>query len=320
MSSRISKVSVIIPTKNRSIDLKVLLNLILNQTVLPKEIIVVDDSTNNETKELVTNNSRKFKNANVEIKYIRGDGKGIARARNIGFSQSTGEICLFLDDDIIVNKRYIEEILKVYEKFPHALGVSGYILNLFLPFSVLRNIITKLFCGVYGAFNKCQARPLGMNYPYRLDKIINCEWLSGTNSSYRRSILKIFRWDENLKRYSLCEDKDLSYRIHKRFPNSLFLTPYAKVIHKASPTGRLSDKYVTYMGTMHSAYIFFKNWRPTARNMVIFFWGMFFGYLMLRILTRNAKLVIYQIGAYLHLLKNFKKIQKGDLSFLENIR
>jgi GT2 family glycosyltransferase len=316
----VANISVIIPTKNRFRDLMELLNLLSEQTVLPKEIIVVDDSTSNETKELVTSNVKKFQSINVRILYVRGDGKGVAQARNIGFSHSTGEICSFLDDDIIINKRYIEEILKVYERFPNALGVGGYIVNWFSCFSALSNAVNKLFYGVYGMPDKCQARPLGMSYPYRLDKVINCEWLSGTNSSYRREILEVFKWDENLKKYSLCEDKDLSYRIHKRFPNSLFLTPYAKVIHKTSSTGRLSDKYVIYSGTVHSTYVFYKNWEQTLRNKAIFIWGMFFGYLILRLLTGNANLLIYQIGAYLHLLKNFKNIKNGDFSSLENIK
>ncbi|MEM3566203.1 MAG: glycosyltransferase [Candidatus Bathyarchaeia archaeon] len=315
-----TNISVIIPTKDRTNDVEGLLRMLYDQTISPMEIIVVDDSVGDKTEKIVLNFQRKFAEKGTEIKYIRGGGEGISHARNLGFSHSTGEICLFLDDDIIINKCYIEEILKVYRSFPNVLGVSGYILNWFSPFSALRNAITKLFYGVYGLPNKCQVRPLGMSYPCRLDKVINCEWLSGTNCSYRRSVLEVFKWDENLKRYSLCEDKDLSYRIHKRFPNSLFLTPYARVIHKASPSGRLSDKYVIYSGTAYSTYIYFKNWKQTIRNMVIFVWGMFFGYLMLRILTGNPKLVIYQIDAYLHLLRNFEEIRNGNLTYLEKIK
>jgi len=319
MGSKVRNISVIIPTKNRPNDLNLLIELLGEQTILPKEVIVVDDSTDSKTKEIVNRYIKRFESLGVEVKHVRGNGEGIALARNIGFSYSTGEICLFLDDDIIINRRYIEEILKIYERFPNAIGVSGYILNFFPEFSTLRNAITKVFFGVYGTPDKCQARPLGMSYPYRLEKVINCEWLSGTNSSYRREILKIFKWDKKLKRYSLCEDKDLSYRIHKRFPNSLFITPHAKVIHKASPTGRLSDKNVIYLGTMYSTYIYFKNWKQTFRNLLTFILGMFFGYLMLRILTSNPKLVIYQIGAYFHLLKNFEKVKNGNLDFLEKI-
>lgn len=313
-------VSVIIPTKDRPNDIEELLRMLYDQTISPMEIIVVDDSVSDKTEKIVLNLQRKFSEKGTEIKYIRGKSEGISHARNLGFSHSTGEICLFLDDDIIINKCYIEEILKVYESFPNVLGVSGYILNLFSPFSALRNTITRLFYGFYGEPDKCQARPLGMSYPYKLNKVINCEWLSGTNSSYKRSALKFFKWDEKLKRYSLCEDKDLSYRIHKCFPNSLFLTPYAKVIHKASPSGRLSNKYVIYSGTIYSTYIFFKNWKQSVLNMIVFVWGMFFGYLMLRIFTGNIKLVIYQIGAYFHLLKNFKDTKNGNLAFLGKIK
>ena len=68
-------------------------------------------------------------------------------------------------------------------------------------------------------------------YAGPLTEIINCEVLNGSNCSYKRKILEKFRFDENLKRYSYSEDHDLSYRIYRKYPRSLYQTPHAKLVH-----------------------------------------------------------------------------------------
>lgn len=56
--------------------------------------------------------------------------------------------------------------------------------------------------------------------------------------AFRREILRQFKFDESLKGYSYMEDLLLSHSIHKKYPNSLYITPYAKCIHKVSREGR----------------------------------------------------------------------------------
>jgi len=315
----IANISVIIPTKNRPEDLKKLLKSLRKQTVLPKEIIVVDDSDDDKTKDLVEYIRSEFLNNKVRIKYLRGGEEGVAEKRNIGLSHTIGDICLFIDDDIIINKNYIKKILEVYETHPNALGVGGYIINEPLPFSSLSNSIKRVLFVFHFTPDACRVRPIGISLPYPLTKIINCEWLNGGTASYKREIFKDFRWDEILKAYSISEDKDLSYRICKRFPNSLFMTPYAKAIHTKSPAARISKKHVIYMGVAHSTYVFYKNFKQTLRNNVIFVWGLFFGHLILQVLTKSPNNVIFQTGAYLNLLQSFKEIKKGNFASLESI-
>jgi hypothetical protein len=65
--------------------------------------------------------------------------------------------------------------------------------------------------------------------------VIECEWLSGANSAYKREVFDHFRFDENLKGYSFMEDILFSHTLFKKYPGTLFMTPYAKFIHKLSP-------------------------------------------------------------------------------------
>lgn len=95
-------VSVIIPTHNRAHLICETIDSILTQSLLPKEIIVVDDNSTDNTLDL------------LKIKYgdriilIRSEGKGPSAARNTGFKISTCSYVKFFDSDDIMTKDCIE--------------------------------------------------------------------------------------------------------------------------------------------------------------------------------------------------------------------
>lgn len=106
------KVSVIIPTYNRTDFLKMTLDSVINQTYKSIEIIVVDDgSPNNVTEELC----KQYKN--VDYFKIKNSG-GPATPRNYGFKKSTGDYIAFLDDDDLWLQTKIEEQVEVLDQNP----------------------------------------------------------------------------------------------------------------------------------------------------------------------------------------------------------
>ena len=84
------KISVIICTYNHAQYIKKAIDSVLNQTYQDFEIIVVDDGSTDNTKNIVNH----FGNS---IKYIYQDNKGLASARNTGIHASKGEFVTFLD-------------------------------------------------------------------------------------------------------------------------------------------------------------------------------------------------------------------------------
>ena len=86
------KISVIIPTFNRSKTIFRAIDSILKQTYKPYEIIVVDDGSTDGTKDLVIN---KY----PSIKYFYQSNNGVSKARNKGVHESKGEWIAFLDSD-----------------------------------------------------------------------------------------------------------------------------------------------------------------------------------------------------------------------------
>jgi glycosyltransferase involved in cell wall biosynthesis len=88
------KVSVIIPTYNRAHLIDKAIKSVLNQTYQDYEIIVVDNASTDNTKEVVKGFN------NFKIRYIYYcDNRGSSVARNIGIRASHGEYIALLDSD-----------------------------------------------------------------------------------------------------------------------------------------------------------------------------------------------------------------------------
>jgi GT2 family glycosyltransferase len=317
------KISIIIVTYNRGEELNECLNLILFQTTLPDEIIVVDNGDNSELGNLIKNKKEDFRKHNIPLKYIENKRENsLTVARNIGIQNAGGDIILFLDDDVVVDKDYLKEIVKVYERYPNALGVQGYIYITKKKTLKIINLISKIFFLSYLKEDECRVLPsISSIYPYPLNRIIPCEWLSGANHSYRRSILEQFKYDENLKKWSQGEDIDLSYRVFKRYHSSLYITPYAKLIHKVSPKGRMPQKQLSDMCEIYELYLFYKMFDQNFKNKLIYFMSrigkLFFA--VGRFLSKLSKIELIRIGHLLessiYCIKHLDEIKKGDLEF-----
>ena len=97
-------VSIIIPTKDRSRDLKdVLISLQLAKAPdFSFEILVVDNASTDDTKQTV---SDFFKT--LPIRYIFEPKLGLHNARNRGLKESAGDILAYIDDDILISKNWL---------------------------------------------------------------------------------------------------------------------------------------------------------------------------------------------------------------------
>ena len=106
--------SVVIPTYERPVDLKVCLNSFseIRQKDSPSfEIIVTDDSHSDESKRLI---EREFPN----VCWGKGKQNGPAGNRNAGVDRAKGEWIVFLDDDCIAQKNYLNAYAKAINNNP----------------------------------------------------------------------------------------------------------------------------------------------------------------------------------------------------------
>lgn len=321
-------VSIIIPTFNRMDELDETLDSIIKQTIPPNEVLIVDDSDSDTILSLISERKIEFFQKRIDLIFIKNwKKKSSAIARNVGIEKAKGDVILFLDDDVVLHGDYIKNILELYADNPDAVGVQGFITNFPIIFrSRYINALAKIFYLGYVSKNECKVLPsTNLTYPSEVNRIIECQWLSGANQSYRRNHLNDFRFDENFLKYSFKEDFDLSYRVYKKYPHSLFMTPNAQLIHRVSGIARMPDKLLTYMEYIHSFYLFFKNFDKSLKNITIFCWS-WIGYLVIAapvvilidlLLNGSKKSLIqhiYKIEAMMFCFRNIKKLEKGNLT------
>jgi len=106
-------ISIIIPTYNRSGLIIRSIKSALNQTYQNIEIIVVDDGSTDNTKEILTNYVDKKK-----IRYFYQENQGPSAARNYAVKQSKGEYLAFLDSDDLWERKKLEKQLKYMRQHP----------------------------------------------------------------------------------------------------------------------------------------------------------------------------------------------------------
>lgn len=119
------KLSVIIPTRNRSNILKNTLTYVISQTMPPGEfeVLVIDNGSSDNTKEIVVgviNNNRRHL-----IRYIYESEPGLLSGRHRGALEAKGEIFIFIDDDIEADKEWLSAIKETFDLYPEVQLVGG---------------------------------------------------------------------------------------------------------------------------------------------------------------------------------------------------
>ncbi len=97
------KASVIIPVYNEEESISECLSTILDQSLRDYEIIVVDDGSNDRTLDLVKSFDK--------IKILTQSHKGAGAARNLGASNSKGEILVFVDADMTFDHVFLKNLI-----------------------------------------------------------------------------------------------------------------------------------------------------------------------------------------------------------------
>ncbi|NLP58165.1 glycosyltransferase [Lutibacter sp. B1] len=101
-------ISIIIPCYNDAQFIEQSVNSALNQTYPHKEVIVVDDGSNRETKSVL-----KYLEPKI-TKLITQENKGQSTARNVGIKEAKGEYILVLDSDDFFEPTFCEKAIAVF--------------------------------------------------------------------------------------------------------------------------------------------------------------------------------------------------------------
>lgn len=227
-------ISVVIPTANRPDRILKAIEKIYENTVLPHEVIVVDQSQDDATATVLAQSIERGK-----VTYIKDEGTGISRSKNIGWQYTSGEIVAFTDDDAWVESTWLENIKSSFIDRQFKIGVLG---GKIIPVYEEKNLNWT-----------CPERWLYLLPASDLGEVIgNYDGDStppGVNFSIYRSLLEKFSgFDEKLGVNNgrliqiFGEDKDLSCRI-KKAGYDLIYNPSCIVYHPV-PLSRQSQNFL----------------------------------------------------------------------------
>jgi len=194
-------VSVIIPTYNRKHTLKRAIQSVYMQSLLPYEVIVVDDGSNDGTKEWV---KQKYPN----VKYIYQKNSGVSSARNKGIKIARGDWIALLDSDD--------------EWLPNKLNEQTNKIKSNLDVKILHSNEIWIRNGVRVNQMKKHKKSGG----YIFEKCLDICRISPSSVMLKKEIFDyIGTFDESLK---VCEDYDLWLRITSKYPVCFLDIPLIK--------------------------------------------------------------------------------------------
>lgn len=227
------RISVVIPTHNRSRLLANCLKSIVSQAYSNYEVIVVDDGCTDDTASVVGQFS--------SVHMIRQNNRGPAAARNAGIQAATGDIVAFTDDDCVVPPNWLAYLCSGYKATPDVAGVGGVLSP--PPETRRRNPIAK-----YEWF--VASRLYGANQEEYVGGF-ECPAGGTNNMSYRRSVLlNVGGFDETFP-YAAGEDADLKWRICEAGHRLLYIPVKAIHLQKYNWSGFQSQQIRHGRGSIH---------------------------------------------------------------------
>lgn len=217
------KLSIIIPTHNRADILKTCLEKLVAQQGVDFEVIVVDDGSTDSTESEMSNFQCPISNSNCkDFIYIRQKASHQAVARNRGVQASTGDIIVFIGDDIFVEPEFLMKHHDRHTEYPDenivVLGHTTW--DPALPINAYMRFLED--SGWQFGYRFLNPGMIGRAEPYK--------FFYTSNISLKRSFFEKEKFNEDFVFYGW-EDIELGYRLWKKYGMRIYYEPQAIAYH-----------------------------------------------------------------------------------------
>ncbi|HQU86728.1 MAG TPA: glycosyltransferase family A protein, partial [Pyrinomonadaceae bacterium] len=101
-----SEVFTFVPSYNHAPFIEKCLKSIINQTLKPKKLLVIDDGSKDDSPKII---EKVLKNCPFDSELIVRENRGLCATLNQGFSESSGEYFAYIGSDDIWLSRFLEE-------------------------------------------------------------------------------------------------------------------------------------------------------------------------------------------------------------------
>lgn len=264
-------ISVVVCTKGRPVSLSRCVRSVLQQGLLPIEVIVVDDGC---LAPVVTDDLKaRCERASVDWRYLTKTVPGLPRSRNLAVRHAAGDIIQFFDDDITIQPGFLLSIQSLYAADTGHV-VAGADAHLLDPSPPTRG--EKLYRLGYRTAGWWAIHPRHTRRPPQHGPIasfpgVRPVWnVVGATLSARRSVLIEIPFDEALGGYALGEDRDWSYRAGRNY--WILRNHNARAVHRHEPTARPDPRQFGWMTVRNYLHIIRKSCEPGIGRSIVIGW------------------------------------------------
>jgi len=292
-----NKISVIVPTLNRPVSLVHAVTSVLEQKHLPDELIIVDQSVDEQSYIAV---EALYKNFDVVPKLIylhEPEVSGLTEAKQRGVQVAKGDIISFIEDDVVLHQQYLENSISVFKSNQKLMGCCGVISNIYS--GILYEYLFKLFHR--GIFYDSRLN-IGKNRDCeRVGVLLPSRDLRGGISCYRKEVFEKVKFD-TANDFFMLEDIDFSTRAADFFGDEcFFISTNMCLEHNMSPINRVQLKE-RWQKKLREYITFYKkhcNKRWSLVNLIWLLIGMLGAAFVSSVLAKNiGPLVGTLIGFY----------------------
>ncbi len=222
------QLTLVISTYNNPSALDRILDALRGGTRQADEVIVADDGSTNETKELITNWASSMP---APIIHCWHEDKGFRKTKilNNSIKVSKGEYLVFLDGDCIPEKNFISDHRKLAEQNCFVQGRRAFIQQSSVPdfLNQKTGLLKLLFTGKISGIPKAIRWPMPfVFYNQKHRGLIGCNL-----AMWKTDLLDINGFDEAYEGWGVGEDSDLCIRLYNKGLQRKFVYGRMRVYH-----------------------------------------------------------------------------------------
>jgi len=212
------RIAVVIPTFGREQALVDTVRMVLAQDPPADEVLIIDQTPQHEP---TTAAFLAYEDCIGAIRWIRQSPPNLPAARNRGLRETSCDIVLFLDDDVILEPGLIGHHASNHEH-SDVEAVTGRLIGRTPPRG-RRNPAPHL-----------EFRHFDFDSPSRKESV--AAFCGGNHSIRRSTALALGGYDENYIGWAFREETDLALRLHRERKRIVY-DPRAALLHLAAPSG-----------------------------------------------------------------------------------
>ena len=214
------------PVYNASKYLDRSINSILNQTYDNLEIIIVDDSSTDNSKDII----KKYASKDSRIRPIYSEmNQGVSKSRNLGLNVLTGDYVFFMDADDYITKNAIEIMINKCIKYN-------------------ADVVDSYHLIISGNKTFLESKPLKedlvMGDKSNIEMLTKATYITG--KLIDSQLVKNLLFDVNLRRY---EDLVFEHQLKLKLKNYVLITDIVYYYYQ------VPDSLINTLGEKHLAYI-----------------------------------------------------------------